>query len=77
MSKRRTSPEKQLAIFNARKRRGDIETIANQTGFSTSYVSKVVNGLRNNETISYTAYTLSKRRLTNAELNYDANTAVF
>ena len=73
MSKRRTSPEKQLAIFNARKRRGDIESIARTTGFSTSYVSKVVNGLRNNEAISYTAYTLSKRRLTNAELNFDAS----
>ncbi len=75
MSKKRTSAEKQLAIFNARKRRGDIETIATRTGFSTSYVSKVVNGLRNNETISYTAYTLSKRRLTNAELNFDATVA--
>ena len=68
MSRKRTSPEKQLTIFNNRRRRGDIERIAEMTGFSKSHVSRVVNGLRNNETISYTAYTISKRRLTNAEL---------
>jgi transcriptional regulator with XRE-family HTH domain len=66
--KPRTSIEKQLVVFNARKRRGDVERIAEKTGFSSSYVSKVVNGLRNNETIAHTAYTISKRRLTNHEL---------
>lgn len=71
MSRKRTSVEKQLAIFNNRRRRGDIERIAEMTGFSTSHVSRVVNGLRNNDQISYTAYTISKRRLTNAELAID------
>ena len=66
--KPRTSIEKQLVVFNARKRRGDVERISEITGFSSSYVSKVVNGLRNNEAIAYTAYTISKRRLTNHEL---------
>lgn len=72
MSRKRTSVEKQLAIFNNRRRRGDIERIAEMTGFSASHVSRVVNGLRNNNQISYTAYTISKRRLTNAELAIDS-----
>ena len=69
---KKTSTEKQLRVFNARRRRGDIGRISKETGFSTSYVSKVVNGLQENESISYTAYRISRRRLTNSEVEFDA-----
>jgi transcriptional regulator with XRE-family HTH domain len=71
--KPRTSVEKQLSVFNSRRRRGDVERIAERTGYSPSYVSKVLNGLRNNASISHTAYTISKRRLTNYELSIDSH----
>jgi len=47
-----------------RRKRGDGINIATETGYSPSYVSKVLYGLRNNESIVNTAYRMAYRRET-------------
>ena len=74
---KKTSTAKQLAIFKARQRRGDINSIADMTRYSPSYVSKVINGDRSNAAITHAAYKLSRRRLTNEELAIDSDTLDF
>lgn len=56
-----TKTQKLTAFRNAR-RQGDISTLAERTGYSTSMVSMTLNGYRNNETIVDSAYRLVRRR---------------
>lgn len=55
-------------VINSRKRRGDVTNVAERTGFSASYVSRVLNGTRSNEFILSTAYKMLRRRIKNSEL---------
>ena len=54
-----------LVKFAEAKRRNDLTTIAQETGYSISMVSKTLQGLRNNETIVNKAYRLIKDRQSN------------
>jgi len=54
-----------LVKFAEAKRRNDLTTIAEETGYSISMVSKTLQGLRNNETIVNKAYRLVKDRQSN------------
>jgi hypothetical protein len=54
-----------LVKFAEAKRRNDIISIAQETGYSQSMVSKTLSGLRNNATIVNRAYRLIKDRQTN------------
>jgi len=54
-----------LVKFAEAKRRNDITNIAQETGYSSSMVSKTLSGLRNNETIVNRAYRIVKDRQTN------------
>ena len=56
-----------MTVFLSRKRRGDITRIAEDTNYSTSHVSRVTRGLRNNETIMNHAYRISYRRVKNSD----------
>ena len=56
-----------MTVFLSRKRRGDINRIAEDTMYSPSYVSRVTRGLRHNETILSHAYRISYRRIKNSE----------
>jgi len=55
-------------VIASRQRRGDVTKVADNTGFSTSYVSRVFRGLRNNEQILSEGYRLTSRRIKNSEL---------
>lgn len=57
-----------MTIIKSRQRRGDVTKVAGNTGYSVSYVSRVIRGLRNNESILNNAYRLTFRRLKNSEL---------
>lgn len=54
-----------LVKFAEAKRRNDITNIAQETGYSSSMVSKTLSGLRNNESIVNRAYRIVKDRQTN------------
>lgn len=56
-----------MTVFLSRKRRGDVTRIADETGYSASYVSRVTRGLRNNEQILSEAYRMSYRRIKNSD----------
>lgn len=69
MANTRISNTKKLKFFTSRKRIGDVNTIADKTGYSSTYVSKVLNGrVQPNEYILDTAYLVARRRKTNREL---------
>jgi hypothetical protein len=57
-----------VAKFQQKRRRGDITTVANEVNYSISHTSNVLNGRRNNSTITSAAYRLANRRLTNEQL---------
>lgn len=62
-SKRKMNNNAVLSFFNARKRRGDINRISNETGYSVSHVSNVVAGRRSvNENLANAMYYISRRR---------------
>ena len=54
--------------FRARQRRGDVTKIADRTGYSVSYVSRVLNGISTNQSIINEAYRMTYRRKKNSEL---------
>ena len=56
-----------VVAYTEAKRRGDVSRIAEETGYTTSMVSKTLRGLRNNETILSHAYRISYRRIKNSE----------
>jgi hypothetical protein len=54
-----------VASINSRRRTGDVTKVADRTGFSTSYVSDVLNGNYSNERIVNAAYDMSRGRKQN------------
>ena len=54
-----------VASINSRRRTGDVTKVADRTGFSTSYVSDVLNGHYFNERIINAAYDMSRGRVQN------------
>lgn len=59
------SVKQKLSAISSRLRKGDISEIAARTGYDQSHVSRVLRGIRNNESIVNAAYTrLSKRKVT-------------
>jgi len=58
-----------LAFFKARKRRGDVTRVAEETGYTTRMVHYVINGERRvNEPIANAMYNITRRRMKNSEL---------
>ena len=56
-----------VVAYTEAKRRGDVTRIAEETGYTTSMVSKTLRGLRNNESIVNKDYRLVKDRQTNLQ----------
>jgi transcriptional regulator with XRE-family HTH domain len=57
-----------LAFYNARKRSGDTQRIAEMTGYSASHISGIANGTRSiNEDIATAMYSITRRRQKNSE----------
>jgi len=54
-----------VASINSRRRTGDVTKVSNRTGFSTSYVSDVLNGNYTNERIVNSAYDMTRGRRQN------------
>jgi len=54
-----------VASINSRRRNGDVTKVADRTGFSTSYVSDVLNGHYTNERIINNAYDMTRGRMQN------------
>ena len=67
MAFQKLSPVYKIVAYTEAKRRGDVSRIAEETGYTTSMVSKTLRGLRNNETIVNKAYRLVKDRVTNLQ----------
>lgn len=54
-----------IAVINSRKRMGDVTEVASRTGFSTNFVSEVLNGLYRNDRIVNKAFDMTRGRKTN------------
>jgi predicted site-specific integrase-resolvase len=54
-----------IASINARRRVGDVTTVAQRTGFGTSTVSEVLSGMYMNRRIVNKAYDMSRGRKVN------------
>ena len=67
MAYKELSPVYKIVAFAEAKRHGDVQTIAQMTGFSESHVSNTLHGRRMNETIVNKAYRLVKDRQTNLQ----------
>ena len=64
----RLNPTAKLAFYNARKRSGDTQRIAEMTGYSTSHISGITNGTRSiNENVATAMYSITRRRQKNSE----------
>jgi len=56
-----------LSFFTHRQRTGDVTRIAEETGYSVSHVSNMINGVRKiNDTAANAMYMLTRRRQKNA-----------
>ena len=56
-----------LSFFTHRKRTGDVTRIANETGYSVSHVSNMINGTRKvTDVASNAMYMVARRRQKNA-----------
>ena len=65
---RRLNSTAKLAFYNARKRSGDTQRIADMTGYSTSHITNITNGARSvNEDVADAMYSISRRRQKNSE----------
>lgn len=62
------TPVYKIVSFTEAKRHGDIQTIANETGYSKQHVCNTLKGRRNNETIVNKAYRMVKDRQTNLQV---------
>jgi len=62
MAYRELTTTYKVKAFNQARRQGDIQTIAEATGYSQAMVSMTLNGQRNNETIVNRAYRLVRKR---------------
>jgi hypothetical protein len=67
MAYKHLNPVYKIVAFTEAKRRNDINTVADMTGYSKSHVSNTLRGRRNNETIVNKAYRLVKDRQTNLQ----------
>ena len=55
-----------LSFYTHRKRNGDLTRLAEETGYSVSHLSNVVNGNRKvNDTIANAMYMVARRRMKN------------
>lgn len=55
-----------LSFYTHRKRTGDLTRLAEETGYSVSHLSNVVNGNRKvNDTIANAMYMVARRRMKN------------
>jgi hypothetical protein len=58
-----------LAFFNARKRKGDVNKLAEETGYTTRFVYYTLKGERSmNKPLANAMYNLSRRRIKNSQL---------
>jgi hypothetical protein len=58
-----------LAFFKARRRNGDVQRLADNTGYSTSMVYYTLSGKRRvNNTLAKEMYNISSRRVKTSEL---------
>ena len=73
MAYKSLSPIYKIVAFTEAKRHGDIQTIADETGYSPSMVSRTMRGIRYNDTIVNKAYRLVKNRQTNLQRLSEAN----
>lgn len=67
MAFKHLNPIYKIVAFTESKRRNDINTIAEVTGYSRQHVGNVLRGRRNNESIVNKAYRLVKDRQTNLQ----------
>tara|TARA_R110000868_G_scaffold147485_1_gene368983 strand:+ start:1244 stop:1468 length:225 start_codon:yes stop_codon:yes gene_type:complete len=65
MAYKHLNPVYKIVAFTESKRRNDINTLAEITGYSRQHVGNVLRGRRNNESIVNKAYRLVKDRQTN------------
>ena len=57
-----------LSFFTHRQRTGDVTRIADETGYSVSHVSNMINGVRKiNDTVANAMYNLTRRRSKNEQ----------
>ena len=55
-----------LVFFTHRRRQGDVTRIADETGYSVSHVTNMINGVRKiNDTVANAMYMLTRRRQKN------------
>jgi hypothetical protein len=67
MAFQKLNPVYKIVAYTEAKRRGDVARIADETGYSTSMVSKTLRGLRSNIQIVNKAYRLVRERQTNLQ----------
>ena len=67
MAYKSLNPIYKIVAFAEAKRHGDIQTIAQMTGYSQAHVSNTLRGNRKNDTIVNKAYRLIKNRQTNLQ----------
>jgi len=67
MAYKQLNPIYKIVAFTEAKRRGDIQRISEETGYTQSMVSKTLRGLRNNSEIVNRAYRIVKDRQTNLQ----------
>jgi len=66
--KRRMNRTAILSFYTKRTRRGDVQRLADETGYSESHISNVKNGRRRiNNTIANAMYYISRRRVRQGE----------
>jgi hypothetical protein len=65
MAYKHLNPVYKIVAFTESKRRNDINTLAEITGYSRQHVGNVLRGRRNNDSIVNKAYRLVKDRQTN------------
>jgi ABC-type molybdenum transport system ATPase subunit/photorepair protein PhrA len=57
-----------LSFFTHRQKQGDVTRIAEETGYSTSHISNMINGARRvNDTVANAMYNLTRRRMKNEQ----------
>jgi len=68
---KKLKPVQKLVIVNARLRHGDMAKVAKTTGFSSSTVSKVLEGTTENDRILNVAYDITRNRKKNFQVIKD------
>jgi hypothetical protein len=58
-----------LAFYNARKREGDTQKLADNTGLTTRFINYVIRGERSiNDELASAMYSISRSRKTNSQM---------